>query len=90
LDIIDTAGMEEFSAMRDQWTREARAFALCTRYNVEDLARWVELVERVHDRDIDSLPCVFVLTMVDRKPDPSLDLDEMKTYAQEKGNLILI
>ena len=26
LDILDTAGQEEYSALRDQWVREGRAF----------------------------------------------------------------
>ena len=42
LDILDTAGQEEYSSMQDQWMREGKGFLLV--YSVSDRASFDEIV----------------------------------------------
>ncbi len=41
LDILDTAGQEEFSSMQDQWMREGKGFLLV--YNITSRATFDEV-----------------------------------------------
>merc|ERR1712083_643428 len=43
LDILDTAGQEEFSSMQDQWMREGKGFLLV--YNITSDATWNEIIQ---------------------------------------------
>ena len=55
LDILDTAGQEEFSAMREQYMRSGEGFllvfSLADRRSFEDAARFHKEILRVKDRD---------------------------------------
>ena len=55
LDILDTAGQEEFSAMREQYMRSGEGFLLVSslsdRRSFEDAARFHKEILRVKDRD---------------------------------------
>ena len=55
LDILDTAGQEEFSAMREQYMRSGEGFllvfSLSDRRSFEDAARFHKEILRVKDRD---------------------------------------
>lgn len=55
LDILDTAGQEEFSAMREQYMRSGEGFllvfSLSERRSFEDAARFHREILRVKDRD---------------------------------------
>ena len=55
LDILDTAGQEEFSAMREQYMRSGEGFllvfSLSDRRSFEDAARFRKEILRVKDRD---------------------------------------
>lgn len=62
LDILDTAGQEEYSAMRDQYMRTGEGFLLVFAVNnaksFEDIAMYREQIRRVKDSDY--VPMVLV------------------------------
>ena len=55
LDILDTAGQEEFSAMREQYMRSGEGFllvfSLSDRKSFDELGKMYQSVLRVKDRD---------------------------------------
>jgi len=55
LDVLDTAGMEEFSAMRDQYMRQAQAvmyvYSVTSSRSLDELASIHEQLLRVRDED---------------------------------------
>lgn len=67
LDVLDTAGQEEFSAMREQYMRKGDGFLLV--YSVTDVHSWENIrnfhtqILRVKDRD--TYPMVLVANKVD-------------------------
>jgi len=61
LDILDTAGQEEFSSMQDQWMRDGKGFLLV--YNITSRPTFEE-VSNLHDKilrtkDADKVPIVL-------------------------------
>ncbi|XP_055342217.1 GTPase KRas-like [Paramacrobiotus metropolitanus] len=62
LDILDTAGQEEYSAMRDQYMRTGEGFLLVFALNgpksFEDIETYREQIKRV--KDSDNVPMVLV------------------------------
>lgn len=79
LDVLDTAGQEEFSAMREQYMRKGDAFLLV--YSVTDKASFMNirhfhtLILRVKDRE--SFPMILVANKV--------DLVHLRQVTQEQG-----
>ncbi|XP_064619645.1 ras-like protein rasD [Lineus longissimus] len=69
LDILDTAGQPEFTAMRDQYMRHGEGFILC--YSISDRRSFEmvmenkTLIDRVRNRD--DMPLVLVATKCDLK-----------------------
>ena len=55
LSVLDTAGQEEFFAMRDSWIRNGDCFvlvySLTSRSSFEELKQIYESIHRVKDRD---------------------------------------
>lgn len=55
MDILDTAGQEEYSAMRDQYMRTGEGFLLVFAVNeaksFENIAQYREQIRRVKDSD---------------------------------------
>jgi GTPase KRas protein len=62
LDILDTAGQEEFSSMQDQWMREGKGFLLV--YNITSRSTFDEvslLYDKIlRSKDKDKVPMVLV------------------------------
>jgi len=62
LDILDTAGQEEYSAMRDQYMRTVEGFLLVFAVNsaksFEDIGTYREQIKRV--KDAEEVPMVLV------------------------------
>jgi len=80
LDIYDTAGQEDFSAVRDQYMRTGDGF-LCV-YSVTHYASFVE-VSALHDhilrvKDSEQVPFVLVGN--------KCDLEESREVSKEKGS----
>ncbi|XP_064634259.1 GTPase HRas isoform X4 [Lineus longissimus] len=67
LDILDTAGQEEYSAMRDQYMRTGEGFlcvfAVNNNKSFEDINQYREQIKRV--KDADEVPMVLVGNKVD-------------------------
>lgn len=67
LDILDTAGQEEYSAMRDQYMRTGEGFlcvfAVNNMKSFEDINQYREQIKRV--KDADEVPMVLVGNKVD-------------------------
>lgn len=79
LDVLDTAGQEEFSAMREQYMRKGDAFLLV--YSVTDKPSFINirqfhtLILRVKDKE--SYPMILVANKV--------DLVHLRQVSQEQG-----
>lgn len=62
LDILDTAGQEEYSAMRDQYMRTGQGFilvfAITSRSSFDEIASFREQILRVKDKD--KVPMILV------------------------------
>ncbi|XP_019865140.1 ras-like protein 2 [Aethina tumida] len=79
LDILDTAGQEEFSAMREQYMRSGEGFLLVfsvtERSSFEEIYKFHKQILRVKDRD------EFPMLMVGNK----VDLDTQRVVWQEEA-----
>ncbi|RLN48101.1 hypothetical protein BBJ28_00014753, partial [Nothophytophthora sp. Chile5] len=58
LDILDTAGQEEYTSMQDQWMREGKGFLLVysvsSRSSFDDISAFKDKILRA--KDVDSVP----------------------------------
>jgi GTPase KRas protein len=79
LDILDTAGQEEYSAMRDQYMRTGQGFlcvySITNKATFEEIANFREQILRV--KDADKVPMVIVGN--------KLDLDAERVVSQQEG-----
>ncbi|XP_064082053.1 LOW QUALITY PROTEIN: GTP-binding protein Rit2-like [Macrobrachium nipponense] len=89
LDILDTAGQIEFTAMRDQYMRCGEGFLICysltDRRSFEEVAGYRKLIAKV--RAADSIPIVLVGNKVDLD-DPmhrKVSTEEGQSLAQSMG-----
>ncbi|XP_045779507.1 ras-like protein 2 [Maniola jurtina] len=85
LDILDTAGQEEFSAMREQYMRSGEGFLLV--FSVADHASFEELFKfhkqilRVKDRD--EFPMLMVGNKADLEHQRLVTLDEAQALSRQ-------
>ncbi|CAF4881091.1 ras-like protein 2 [Pieris napi] len=85
LDILDTAGQEEFSAMREQYMRSGEGFLLV--FSVADHASFDELFKfhkqilRVKDRD--EFPMLMVGNKADLESQRMVTLDEAQSLSRQ-------
>ncbi|CAH4027383.1 ras-like protein 2 isoform X1 [Pieris rapae] len=85
LDILDTAGQEEFSAMREQYMRSGEGFLLV--FSVADHASFDELFKfhkqilRVKDRD--EFPMLMVGNKADLESQRVVTLDEAQSLSRQ-------
>jgi GTPase KRas protein len=67
LDVLDTAGQEEYSAMREQYMRTGEGFLLVysitSRSSFEEISTFQQQILRVKDRD--SYPIIIVANKAD-------------------------
>ncbi len=67
MDVLDTAGHEEYAALRDQWMRDSQAFLLCSPFeapgSIKVLAAMYEQILKV--KDVEAVPVVLVRTKAD-------------------------
>ncbi|EGF82213.1 hypothetical protein BATDEDRAFT_19065 [Batrachochytrium dendrobatidis JAM81] len=88
LEILDTAGQEEYTALRDQWIRDGEGFLLCfsitSRSTFERLERFKDQIERV--KDVDStrqlVPMIVVGNKADRTHDREVSITEGNNLAR--------
>ncbi|XP_043915262.1 ras-related protein R-Ras2-like isoform X2 [Protopterus annectens] len=85
LDILDTAGQEEFGAMREQYMRSGEGFLLV--FAVNDRASYNEMMKfhtqilRVKDRD--EFPMVLVGNKTDLDVQRQITKEEAQSFARE-------
>jgi len=89
LDILDTAGQEEYSALRDQWVREGKAFLLvysCTsRQSFNDIPQFRERILLVNEDEV--VPMVLVANKVDLEEERVVSEEEGKQLAEDYGGI---
>jgi GTPase KRas protein len=92
LDILDTAGQEEYSALRDQWVREGKAFVLvysCTsRATFEEIPSFRERIVMVNEDE--AVPMVLVANKCDLERERKVSYQEGKALADEYGGIPFI
>jgi GTPase KRas protein len=87
LDILDTAGQEEFSSMQDQWMRDGKGFLLV--YNITSRPTFEE-IENLHNKilrtkDANQIPCVLVGNKCDLEDQRAVNKDEGAALAKKLG-----
>jgi len=82
LDVLDTAGQEEYSAMREQYMRTGEGFLLVysitSRQSFEEIMTFQQQILRVKDRDY------FPITVVGNK----CDLEAERQVSREEGEAL--
>ncbi|CCK71752.1 Ras family GTPase RAS1 KNAG_0H03380 [Huiozyma naganishii CBS 8797] len=85
LDILDTAGQEEYSAMREQYMRTGEGFLLVysvtSRTSFEELMTYYQQIQRVKDSDY--VPVVVVGNKSDLEDERQVSYDEGVALAQQ-------
>jgi len=86
LDILDTAGQEEYSAMRDQYMRTGEGFLLVFAVNeaksFENISSYREQIKRV--KDLEEVPMVLVGNKCDL-PQRGVDMRLVQETAKSYG-----
>jgi len=84
LDILDTAGQEEYSAMRDQYMRTGQGFimvyAITSRSSFDEIASFREQILRVKDKD--KVPMVLVGNKCDLETERQVTTGEGQDLAK--------
>lgn len=87
LDVLDTAGQEEYSAMREQYMRNGEGFVLVysitSRLSFEEVNTFYQQIRRVKDRD--SFPMVLVGNKCDLEGDRQVSSQEGRDLAKSFG-----
>ncbi|KAG2200831.1 ras-like protein 1 [Mucor mucedo] len=87
LDVLDTAGQEEYSAMREQYMRNGEGFLLVysitSRMSFEEIETFYQQICRVKDRD--HFPMVLIANKCDLEYDRQVSSQEGRDLAQHYG-----
>ncbi|KAG1178782.1 hypothetical protein G6F70_002792 [Rhizopus microsporus] len=87
LDVLDTAGQEEYSAMREQYMRNGEGFLLVysitSRMSFEEITTFYQQICRVKDRDY--FPMVLVGNKCDLETDRQVSSQEGSDLAKNFG-----
>lgn len=85
LDILDTAGQEEFSSMQDQWMRDGKGFLLV--YNITSRPTFEEvsvLYDKIlRTKDSERVPIVLVGNKCDLKEERQVEYAEGQALANK-------
>ncbi|XP_033639193.1 ras-related protein M-Ras-like isoform X1 [Asterias rubens] len=92
LDVLDTAGQEEFSAMREQYMRKGDGFlivySVIDRASYENTRSFYTQILRVKDRD--AYPMILVANKVDLVHQRKVTEEDGKALAAELGKISYI
>ncbi|KAG1467840.1 hypothetical protein G6F56_004187 [Rhizopus delemar] len=84
LDVLDTAGQEEYSAMREQYMRNGEGFVLVysitSRLSFEEINTFYQQIRRVKDRDF--FPMILVGNKCDLESERMVSAQEGKDQAK--------
>lgn len=87
LDVLDTAGQEEYSAMREQYMRTGEGFLLVYSINLrdslEELQQFYEQIQRV--KDLDHVPVLVVGNKCDLEIERQVSYEEGLELAKQFG-----
>jgi len=90
LDILDTAGQEEFASMQDQWIREGKGFLLVytitSKQSFNEMKKFYQSILRT--KDMDKVPLVIAgnkCDLRDAKDSSQVSTDQVQKLAQEWG-----
>ena len=87
LDILDTAGQEEYSAMRDQYMRTGQGFmlvyAITSRSSFDEISSFRDQILRVKDKD--KVPVVLVGNKCDLESERQVTTNEGNDLARSFG-----
>uniref|UniRef100_A0A1B0BE40 Uncharacterized protein n=1 Tax=Glossina palpalis gambiensis TaxID=67801 RepID=A0A1B0BE40_9MUSC len=87
LDILDTAGQVEFTAMRDQYMRCGEGFIICysviDRHSYEEASEYRKLIQRV--RFTEDIPLVLIANKSDLEALRKVSTEEGKNLANQFG-----
>jgi len=87
IEILDTAGQEEYTALRDQWIREGDGFLIVysiTQYNTFDrVEKFKQQINRV--KDSETIPVVIVGNKCDKSLEREVSTDDGKQLAKKLG-----
>jgi GTPase KRas protein len=87
LDILDTAGQEEYAAMREQYMRSGDGFilvyAINDRNSFQEMLTFVSQIQRV--KDSDNVPLVLVGNKSDLEENRQVSIEEGQKQARLMG-----
>ncbi|XP_018320145.1 GTP-binding protein Rit2 [Agrilus planipennis] len=87
LDILDTAGQVEFTAMRDQYMRCGEGFLICysvtDRHSFQEALEYRKLIQKV--RANEDIPLVLIGNKFDLQMQRKVSTEEGKTLAKQFG-----
>ncbi|KAF7317868.1 Ras-like protein [Mycena kentingensis (nom. inval.)] len=87
LDVLDTAGQEEYGAMREQYMRSGEGFLLVysitSRDSFEEISTFHQQILRV--KDVDSFPVIVVANKCDLEYERQVGMNEGRDLAKHFG-----
>lgn len=87
LDVLDTAGQEEYSAMREQYMRTGEGFLLVysitSRQSFEEIMTFQQQILRVKDKDY--FPIIVVGNKCDLEKERAVTVEEGEALARQFG-----
>jgi len=87
LDILDTAGQQEFSSMQDQWMREGKGFLLVYNITSRPTFEEIEMLREkiVRAKDTDKIPIVIAGNKCDLAQNRQVGTKDGQALAQSWG-----
>lgn len=88
LEILDTAGQEEFTALRDQWIRDSEGFiviySIINKLSFEQIDIFINQIKRVKC-DSEMIPITMVGNKCDLEENREVKTLEAKSYASQEN-----
>lgn len=89
LDVLDTAGQEEYASLQDQWIREGDGFlvvyAVNNKTSYEDCVTIIDKIQRIVDKDFSKIPVVIAGNKCDLKDQRTVSLEEVQSESNANG-----
>jgi len=91
LEVLDTAGQEEYSAMREQWIRYGEGFflvySILSRHSFDkEVHPLIRQLERVRDAEIQAIPTILFANKIDMPQSRQVTTEEGKEMAKKLGS----